>query len=80
MFKDYNDADSDIEIIQVEQSGSLYDNAKIGISSYSFKNGSFPYEIMRFSGDCISISLHGRASNQFVFDKLFLVGGVNNGN
>lgn len=80
VFKDYNDADSDIEIIQVEQSGSLYDNAKIGISSYSFKNGSFPYEIMRFSGDCISISLHGRASNQFVFDKLFLVGGVNNGN
>jgi|TARA_R110000744_G_scaffold94223_2_gene181943 hypothetical protein len=80
VFKDYSDANSDTEIIRVEQSAGLYDNAQFGISTYSYREGNFPYEIMRFMGDSVMIVLHGEASDQFIFDKLFLTGGVVNGN
>ena len=80
VFKDYSDANSDTEIIRVEQSAGLYDNAQFGISTYSYREGNFPYEIMRFMGDSVMIVLHGEASDQFIFDKLFLTGGVANGN
>jgi hypothetical protein len=80
VYTDYNDAENFTEIIKVQQEGGLYDNAQFGVSNYSYREGNFPYEIMRFAGDSIMLTLHGRASDQFVFDKLFLAGGVSNGN
>jgi hypothetical protein len=80
VYTDYNDAQSFNEVIEVEQEGGLYDNAEFGVSRYSYRKGDFPYEIMRFTADSIMLTLHGRASDQFVFDKLFLAGGVANGN
>jgi hypothetical protein len=80
IYTNYNDADRFSEVIKVEQEGGLYDNAEFGVSSYSYREGNFPYEVIRFSGDSASLSIDGRASNQFIFDKLFLAGGVSNGN
>ncbi len=80
VYTDYNDAENFTEIIKVQQEGGLYDNAQFGVSNYSYRDGDFPYEIMRFAGDSIMLTLHGRATDQFVFDKLFLAGGVSNGN
>ena len=80
IYTDYNDAENFSEVIKVQQGGGLYDNAQFGVSNYSYRDGNFPYEIMRFAADSIMLTLHGRASDQFVFDKLFLAGGVSNGN
>lgn len=80
IYTDYNDAENLQETIVVDQVGSLYDHASFNVSNFSYRNGDFPYEIIRFSGDSIMLILHGRASDQFVFDKLFLTGGVNNAN
>lgn len=80
VYVDYNDAEYFSEEIKVEQSGGLYDVAQFGLVGYSYRNGDFPYEIMRFSSDALMIVLSGRTSNQFIFDKLFLTGGVVNGN
>jgi hypothetical protein len=79
-YVDYNDAEYFVEDIQVEQSGGLYDVAQFGLVGYAYRDGNFPYEVMRFSGDAFMIALSGRASNQFIFDKLFLTGGVVNDN
>jgi len=59
---------------------SIYDNAQFGIVNYSYRNGDFPYEVLRFPADAIMVTLSGRASNQFIFDKLFLAGGIVSGN
>jgi hypothetical protein len=80
VYTDYNDAESFSETIEVQQEAGLYDNAEFGVSNYSYRDGDFPYEIMRFTGDSIMLTLHGRASDQFVFDRLFLAGGLVNGN
>lgn len=80
VYTDYNDSQSFNEVIEVEQEGGLYDNAEFGVSKYSYRKGDFPYEIMRFTADSIMLTLHGRASDQFIFDKLFLAGGIANGN
>lgn len=80
IYTDYNDAENLTETISVEQQGGLYDSAEFGVSSYSYRNGEFPYEVLRFCADSMMITLSGKASNQFVFDKLFLTGGVSNGN
>lgn len=79
-YVDYNDADYFLEKIEVEQSGGLYDVAQFGLVGYAYREGDFPYEVMRFSGDALMIVLSGMASNQLIFDKLFLTGGVNNAN
>jgi hypothetical protein len=79
-YVDYNEAEYFSEDIQVEQSGGLYDVAQFGLVGYAYRAGDFPYEVMRFSGDAFMIALSGRASNQFIFDKLFLTGGVDDAN
>lgn len=79
-YVDYNDAEYFSEEIKVEQSAGLYDVAKFGLVGYSYRTGDFPYEVMRFSSDAFMLVLSGRSSNQFIFDKLFLTGGVVNGN
>lgn len=79
-YVDYNDAEYFSEEIKVEQSGGLYDVAQFGLVGYSYRTGDFPYEVMRFSSDAFMLVLSGRSSNQFIFDKLFLTGGVVNGN
>lgn len=80
VYVDYNDADYFSEEIQIEQSGGMYDVAQFGLVGYAYRDGYFPYEVMRFSGDAFMIALSGKASNQFILDKLFLTGGVVNGN
>ena len=80
VFTDYNDAENFVEKIDIEQQGALYDVARFGLVGYAYRGGDFPYEIMRFTGDALMIVLSGRASNQFIFDKLFLVGGVADAN
>ncbi len=80
VYVDYNDADYFSENVEVEQSGGMYDVAQFGLVGYAYRDGDFPYEVMRFSGDAFMIALSGKASNQFILDKLFLTGGVVNGN
>jgi hypothetical protein len=80
VYIDYNDSEKISEIIKVEQEGGLYDNAEFGMANYSYRDGDFPYEVLRFSADAIMVTLEGKASNQFIFDKLFLAGGIVNGN
>jgi hypothetical protein len=79
-YVDYNDAEYFNENILVDQIGGLYDVARFGFVGYAYREGDFPYEVMRFSGDAFMIMLSGRASDQFIFDKLFLTGGVVNAN
>ena len=80
VYVDYNDAEYFNENILVDQIGGLYDVARFGFVGYAYREGDFPYEVMRFSGDAFMIMLSGRASDQFIFDKLFLTGGVVNAN
>ena len=80
IYTDYNDSENFSETIKVQQEGGLYDNAQFGIVNYSYRDGDFPYEVLRFATDSIMVTLSGRASKQFIFDKLFLAGGVANGN
>jgi len=80
IYTDYNDSDNLSEVIKIDQEGGLYDNSEFGITKYSYRNGNFPYEISRFAADAIMLTLNGRASNQFIFDKLFLTGGLADGN
>tara|TARA_R110000744_G_scaffold75657_1_gene150337 strand:+ start:17678 stop:19834 length:2157 start_codon:yes stop_codon:yes gene_type:complete len=80
IYTDYNDSENFSETIRVDQAGGLYDNAQFGIVNYSYRNGDFPYEVLRFAADSIMIVLSGSASEQFIFDKLFLAGGIANGN
>ena len=79
VFADYNDADSVKEDISIDQAGGLYNIAKFGEISYAYRNGAFPYENMKFSGDALMIAIGGVATNQLIFDKLFLNGGVTSG-
>lgn len=79
-YVDYNDSDYFAEEIKVEQSGGLYDVDRFGFVGYAYRDGDFPYEVMRFSGDAFMIVVSGRASNQFIFDKVFLTGGMVNAN
>lgn len=80
VYTDYNDAENFAEIIKIEQEGGLYDNAEFGMVNYSYRKGNFPYEILRFAADSIMITLSGKALDQFIFDRMFLAGGVVNGN
>lgn len=80
VYIDYSDAENFTEIIKVNQSAGLYDNSEFGQVSYSYRDGSFPYEVIRFAADSIMLALSGTASEQLIFDRLFLAGGSVNAN
>lgn len=64
--------------IKVDQINSNYDISRFDIDEYSNnENGIFPQETLRFVADNICLKINGIAYKEFVFDSLYLAGGIN---
>lgn len=79
IYSNMNQATCTEETIVVNQENSLYDYDNDFIDKYSYNDdGIFPYEVLRFDTDCFMISLKGVVKENFIFDKIFLCGGLIN--
>lgn len=79
IYSNMNQATCNEETIVVNQENSLYDYDNDFIDKYSYNDdGIFPYEVLRFDTDCFMISLKGIVKENFIFDKVFLCGGLVN--
>lgn len=77
IYSNMNQATCTEETIIVNQENSLYDYDNNFVDKYSYNDdGIFPYEVVRFDTDCFMISLKGVVKENFIFDKIFLCGGL----
>jgi len=65
------------EQLIIDKQGILYDVSPFGLKPYPLNETFFTHEIIRFTADSLMIELSGTSDDLFVFNKLFLAGGVN---
>ncbi len=65
------------EELIIDKQGILYDVSPFGLKPYPLNETFFTHEIIRFTADSLMIELSGTSDDLFVFNKLFLAGGVN---
>lgn len=69
--------------VKVKQVNSKFDIDRFDIDEYSNNEKAiYPQETLRFSADSICLKIRGIAYKEFIFDSLYLAGGINiqNGN
>ena len=77
IFTNQDETQSINEELTIDKQGVLYDVSPFGLKPYPLNETSFTHEIVRFTADSLMIELSGTSDDLFVFNKLFLAGGVN---
>ena len=77
IFTDQDETRSINEELTIDKQGVLYDVSPFGLKPYPLNETSFTHEIVRFTADSLMIELSGTSDDLFIFNKLFLAGGVN---
>lgn len=77
IFTDQDETQSINEELTIDKQGVLYDVSPFGLKPYPLNETSFTHEIVRFTADSLMLELSGTSDDLFVFNKLFLAGGVN---
>ena len=81
LYVNYNSADCNMTKINVDQNNTKYDFSLFNIDKFSYnENGIYPQETLRFRADSVMIAIKGIAEAEFIFDSLYLSGGIDNGN
>ena len=75
--EDQDETQSINEELTIDKQGILYDVSPFGLKPYPLNETFFTHEIIRFTADSLMIELSGTSDDLFVFNKLFLAGGVN---
>lgn len=74
----YDMSDYQLTEIKVNQIDSKFDISRFDIDEYSNNEKSiYPQETLRFHTDSISLKINGIAYKEFIFDSLYLSGGIN---
>lgn len=77
IFTNQDETQSINEELIIDKQGILYDVSPFGLKPYPLNETFFTHEIIRFTADSLMIELSGTSDDLFVFNKLFLAGGVN---
>ena len=78
VYLNYDMSDYQLTEIKVNQIDSKFDISKFDIDEYSNNEKAiYPQETLRFHTDSISLKINGIAYKEFIFDSLYLSGGIN---
>ena len=77
IYLDNNETKSIISKVQVNQNNVLYDTAQFSTRIYPSNDTTKSYELISFRTDSFMIELKGSSNDLFIFNKMFLVGGIN---
>jgi len=78
IYLNYDMSDYQLTEIKVNQIDSKYDISRFDIDKFSNnKKSIYPQETLRFHTDSISLKINGIAYKEFIFDSLYLAGGIN---
>jgi len=78
VYLNYDMSDYQLTEIKVNQIDSKFDISRFDIDEYSNNEKAiYPQETLRFHTDSISLKINGVAYKEFIFDSLYLSGGIN---
>ena len=78
VYLNYDMSDYQLTEIKVNQIDSKFDISRFDIDEFSNNEKAiYPQETLRFHTDSISLKINGVAYKEFIFDSLYLSGGIN---